>query len=134
MHFLLFLLFAASAHALHFYLDANQKRCFIEELPTDTVVEGTYRALEWSDSTQAYASNPELGIIVEVVVCPSFSSSSPLTPSRNHNLKTSSSKQSAPQTASSPLPPTTQATTPSVSPQTTPPGSPTPTSASTSTS
>jgi len=28
------------ANALHFYLDANEKRCFIEELPTDTVVEG----------------------------------------------------------------------------------------------
>ena len=28
------------ANALHFYLDANQKRCFIEELPSDTVVEG----------------------------------------------------------------------------------------------
>ncbi|KAG6889958.1 hypothetical protein C0992_003438 [Termitomyces sp. T32_za158] len=57
----------ASARALHFYLDANQKRCFIEELPTDTVVEGTYRALEWSDGAQAYSTNPELGIIVEVV-------------------------------------------------------------------
>ena len=31
---------AATANALHFYLDANEKRCFIEELPTDTVVEG----------------------------------------------------------------------------------------------
>ncbi len=30
----------AVANALHFYLDANEKRCFIEELPTDTVVEG----------------------------------------------------------------------------------------------
>lgn len=27
-------------NALHFYLDANEKRCFIEELPSDTVVEG----------------------------------------------------------------------------------------------
>lgn len=30
-----------SINALHFYLDANQKRCFVEELPSDTVVEGT---------------------------------------------------------------------------------------------
>jgi p24 family protein alpha len=30
----------SATNALHFYLDANQKRCFIEELPTDTVVEG----------------------------------------------------------------------------------------------
>lgn len=26
--------------ALHFYLDANERKCFIEELPTDTIVEG----------------------------------------------------------------------------------------------
>ncbi|KAG6896267.1 hypothetical protein C0993_008607, partial [Termitomyces sp. T159_Od127] len=67
MRLLVLLLLAVSARALHFYLDANQKRCFIEELPTDTVVEGTYRALEWSDAAHAYATNPELGIIVEVV-------------------------------------------------------------------
>lgn len=31
------------ANALHFYLDASERRCFIEELPTDTVVEGLSR-------------------------------------------------------------------------------------------
>ena len=30
-----------SVHAVHFYLDANEKRCFLEEIPSDTVVEGT---------------------------------------------------------------------------------------------
>lgn len=78
----------AFANALHFYLDANEKRCFIEELPTDTVVEGKghisrlachsylhsraghYRALEWSDSSQAYVENSELGILVDVAVRP----------------------------------------------------------------
>lgn len=40
--FSLLLCFLSSVNALHFYLDANQKRCFIEELPTDTVVEGTF--------------------------------------------------------------------------------------------
>lgn len=35
------LLLAAASNALHFYLDASERRCFIEELPTDTVVEGT---------------------------------------------------------------------------------------------
>ena len=34
------LLFAAAAESLHFYLDANERRCFIEEIPTDTIVEG----------------------------------------------------------------------------------------------
>ncbi|TRM65158.1 emp24/gp25L/p24 family/GOLD-domain-containing protein [Schizophyllum amplum] len=43
----------ASVHAVHFYLDANEKRCFIEELPSNTVVEDLL-------------INPELGIQVEV--------------------------------------------------------------------
>ena len=38
--FLFLLLVAATANALHFYLDANEKRCFLEEIPSDTVVEG----------------------------------------------------------------------------------------------
>jgi len=62
----LFLYLAISANALHFYLDTNEKRCFIEELPTDTIVEGHYRALEWSEKGQEYVENPELGILVEV--------------------------------------------------------------------
>lgn len=33
---------ALATNALHFYLDANEKRCFIEELPTNTVVEGSH--------------------------------------------------------------------------------------------
>ncbi|KAH9840243.1 emp24/gp25L/p24 family/GOLD-domain-containing protein [Rhodofomes roseus] len=56
----------ACAHALHLYLDTDERRCFIEELPTDTIVEGHYRALEWSEKDQAYVENPELGILVEV--------------------------------------------------------------------
>ena len=38
------LLFFISAvtNALHFYLDAGQRRCFIEELPANTVAEGIY--------------------------------------------------------------------------------------------
>jgi len=64
--FLSLLLFLTAANALHFYLDANEKKCFIEELPTDTVVEAHYRALEWSDKTQSYGINDELGITVDV--------------------------------------------------------------------
>jgi hypothetical protein len=83
-------LFISAVNALHFYLDANEKRCFIEELPTDTVVEGEhhqrcmftsqhlsqsfllslghYRALEWNEQGQVYSINEELGILVQVAV------------------------------------------------------------------
>jgi hypothetical protein len=27
-------------NALHFYIQANEERCFLEELPSDTIVEG----------------------------------------------------------------------------------------------
>ncbi|KAF9556666.1 hypothetical protein CPC08DRAFT_669673 [Agrocybe pediades] len=69
--FSIFLCLLSSVNALHFYLDANQKRCFVEELPTDTVVEGHYRAQEWSEQLQKYADNPELGIVIEVQEEPS---------------------------------------------------------------
>jgi hypothetical protein len=42
-----FLLLVTTVNALHFYLDANEKRCFVEELPSDTVVEGKYPR-QWS--------------------------------------------------------------------------------------
>ncbi|KAG6883031.1 hypothetical protein C0993_008231, partial [Termitomyces sp. T159_Od127] len=58
---------SSSKIALHLSLNANQKHCFIEELPTDTVVKGTYHTLEWSNAAHAYATNPELGIVIEVI-------------------------------------------------------------------
>lgn len=43
MRLLLPLLLVAplAANALHFYLDKAEKKCFIEELPVDTMVEGS---------------------------------------------------------------------------------------------
>ncbi|KDN47073.1 hypothetical protein RSAG8_03850, partial [Rhizoctonia solani AG-8 WAC10335] len=55
-----------SVNALHFYLDSNEKRCFIEELPTDTIVEGHYRALEWDEKENKYVNHDSLGIQVDV--------------------------------------------------------------------
>ncbi|GJJ11399.1 hypothetical protein Clacol_005632 [Clathrus columnatus] len=63
----LFLALISFVNALHFYLDSNEKRCFIEELPSETVVEGAYRALEWDEKTQTYTNHTELGIQVDVV-------------------------------------------------------------------
>lgn len=38
------LIFALSllpiSRALHFYLDSSEQKCFLEELPVDTIVEG----------------------------------------------------------------------------------------------
>ncbi|KDQ19454.1 hypothetical protein BOTBODRAFT_439706 [Botryobasidium botryosum FD-172 SS1] len=61
--FFLFIALLGSAQALHFYLEPNQSQCFTEEVPTDTIVTGHYRALEW-DGTASYKKNEELGIQV----------------------------------------------------------------------
>ena len=38
----LVLLLLPLSQALHFYLDANEQKCFMEELPMDTIVEGPF--------------------------------------------------------------------------------------------
>jgi len=47
-HFIgvLFLLFLHSTHAVFFKLTEGQKRCFIEEVPADTVVRVQYKSLD----------------------------------------------------------------------------------------
>lgn len=64
---------AATVNALHFYLDANQKRCFIEELPTDTVVEGMFFHPHWYKS-------PEFFVTLQAIIVPWNG--------RNHNRNT----------------------------------------------
>lgn len=56
----------SNVYGLHFYLDSDEERCFIEELPAGTIVEGSYKALEFNSETQKYVSNPEIGMNIEV--------------------------------------------------------------------
>ncbi|TXT15906.1 hypothetical protein VHUM_00409 [Vanrija humicola] len=52
--------------ALHFYFESNEKRCFLEELPSNTIVEGHYKALLWDEPKQEWIINDQLGIHVNV--------------------------------------------------------------------
>ncbi|KAL7004152.1 emp24p/erv25p- protein [Cystobasidiomycetes sp. EMM_F5] len=58
---LLALLFS-QAHALYFYLQAGETRCFLEELPKDTIVVGHYKAEEWTVDDARWIINDRLGI------------------------------------------------------------------------
>ncbi|GAA5966321.1 hypothetical protein JCM8115_004830 [Rhodotorula mucilaginosa] len=60
------LFFAQSASALYFYLAAGENRCFIEEIPKDTIVVGHYKAEEWQDSSKTWTLNDQLGIQIVV--------------------------------------------------------------------
>ncbi|KAJ1675515.1 hypothetical protein EV182_001113 [Spiromyces aspiralis] len=63
---------------LHFYLQGNERKCFIEELPSGSLVKGTgtedywafreYRAEEWRSQENRYVVNSDIHIdtIVEV--------------------------------------------------------------------
>lgn len=57
----LFLLFTLAllpiANALHFYLDAAENKCFLEELPVDTIVEGPSQVI-FSPWRRALSSPP----------------------------------------------------------------------------
>ncbi|CAG8501967.1 692_t:CDS:2 [Cetraspora pellucida] len=59
-----------SCTALYFYLEGTEQKCFIEELPKDTLVVGTYKAEEWSETQQQYIENPKLGIQITVEELP----------------------------------------------------------------
>ncbi|KAG8928889.1 emp24p/erv25p- protein [Tulasnella sp. 419] len=60
------ILIGGYVNALHFYLDAGERRCFVEELPTDTIVEAHYRAQEWDDKMGQYVHHDSLGVQVNV--------------------------------------------------------------------
>ncbi|KAI8049584.1 emp24/gp25L/p24 family/GOLD-domain-containing protein [Syncephalis plumigaleata] len=52
--------------AFHFYLDGTTPKCFIEELPKETVVVGHYRAEEYRPEIQQYGENHNIGIQITV--------------------------------------------------------------------
>ncbi|KAM0787501.1 hypothetical protein ACM66B_003573 [Microbotryomycetes sp. NB124-2] len=51
---------------LYFYLGAGENRCFLEELPKDTIVVGHYKAEEWAESSKSFVINEHLGIQIVV--------------------------------------------------------------------
>ncbi|XP_054043677.1 transmembrane emp24 domain-containing protein 4 [Rissa tridactyla] len=60
-------LLAWSAHGLYFHIGETEKRCFIEEIPDETMVIGNYRTQLWDKQSESFLpSTPGLGMHVEV--------------------------------------------------------------------
>ncbi|WVQ97696.1 hypothetical protein IAU59_004810 [Kwoniella sp. CBS 9459] len=55
-----------AVNALHFYFESNEKRCFMEELPSDTIVEGHYKAYLWDEGGNSWKMDEAMGIHVSV--------------------------------------------------------------------
>ncbi|KAM9266385.1 transmembrane emp24 domain-containing protein 4 [Morus bassanus] len=58
---------AWGAHGLYFHIGETEKRCFIEEIPDETMVIGNYRTQLWDKQSESFLpSTPGLGMHVEV--------------------------------------------------------------------
>jgi len=62
----LVLLSGGLINSLYFYLDAGAERCFIEDLPLDTIVSGKYKGEEYDNEKHVYHINPQLGVQITV--------------------------------------------------------------------
>ncbi|WVR04318.1 hypothetical protein IAU60_001318 [Kwoniella sp. DSM 27419] len=65
-HALLALPLLSAVNALHFYFESNERRCFMEELPSDTIVEGHYGAMVWDIMANHWEQDDAVGIYVSV--------------------------------------------------------------------
>ncbi|KAI9256503.1 emp24/gp25L/p24 family/GOLD-domain-containing protein [Phascolomyces articulosus] len=63
-------IFAQVSDALYFYLEGSEKKCFLEELPKETMVTGTYKAEQFSAVQNQWIVNPELSIQITVEELP----------------------------------------------------------------
>lgn len=64
---LLLLLQLGLAHAIYFHIGETERRCFIEEIPDETMVIGNYRTQLWDKQMETFLpSTPGLGMHVEV--------------------------------------------------------------------
>ncbi|XP_008967161.1 transmembrane emp24 domain-containing protein 4 isoform X2 [Pan paniscus] len=64
---LLLALCATGAQGLYFHIGETEKRCFIEEIPDETMVIGNYRTQMWDKQKEVFLpSTPGLGMHVEV--------------------------------------------------------------------
>jgi hypothetical protein len=57
---------ASTARALYFFIDGTTSRCFLEELPKDTMVVGHYEAHEWEESRQQWEKHDGVNIYISV--------------------------------------------------------------------
>ncbi|KAI8984630.1 emp24/gp25L/p24 family/GOLD-domain-containing protein [Mycotypha africana] len=66
----LLLAFIAQTQALYFYLEGSEKKCFVEDLPKETMVIGIYKSEQFSTSENKWVENPDLKIQITVEELP----------------------------------------------------------------
>lgn len=61
----------SSAHALHFYVNTDETKCFYEELPKDTIAVGKFAVYEFDDNFNDFVENNN-NLKVEITVDETF--------------------------------------------------------------
>ena len=66
-HLLLLCVLPLACHSLYFHMGETEKKCFIEEIPDETMVTGKYRTQLYDEDTSTYLpASPGIGMHVEV--------------------------------------------------------------------
>uniref|UniRef100_A0A1I7XNW8 GOLD domain-containing protein n=1 Tax=Heterorhabditis bacteriophora TaxID=37862 RepID=A0A1I7XNW8_HETBA len=52
--------------ALYFHIAETERKCFIEEIPDETMVTGNYKVQLYDPNTKGYGDYPNIGMHVEV--------------------------------------------------------------------
>ncbi|KAK6754768.1 hypothetical protein RB195_013639 [Necator americanus] len=55
-----------TCNALYFHIAETEKKCFIEEIPDETMVTGNYKVQLYDPNTKGYGDYPNIGMHVEV--------------------------------------------------------------------
>lgn len=63
--FLLIIYFSISS-GLYFHIAETEKKCFVEEIPDETLVTGNYKIQLFDPNTKQYGDYPNIGMHVEV--------------------------------------------------------------------
>lgn len=64
-------IFLPIAHALHFYINTDETKCFFEDLPADTIAVGKFAVYEWSGEANDYVENSN-NLKLEITVDETF--------------------------------------------------------------
>ncbi|KAH6560469.1 hypothetical protein BASA50_009640 [Batrachochytrium salamandrivorans] len=59
-------LLVQSVQGLHFYLEAGERKCFNEDLPTGTSISGAFSTELWNTQTNSYVENPQTSVQITV--------------------------------------------------------------------
>lgn len=56
----------SAANGLYFHIAETEHKCFIEEIPDETMVIGNYKVQLYDPNTKGYGDYPNIGMHVEV--------------------------------------------------------------------